>query len=84
MMEMLILKHSQMRKFVSELDQSLETLKDTCLLSIYKALYGLGLSGNAFGQILQEFLLNLSFVPFLAEPSINMRKFPTADQYEYT
>ena len=53
------------------------------LLIIYKALYGLRLSGKAFGQMLQEFLLELGFVPSLAKASIYMRKCLTADHYEY-
>ena len=54
------------------------------LLIIYKALYGLKLSGKAFGQLLHEYLLDLSFVPFLAKASIYMRKCPTGDDhYEY-
>ena len=40
------------------------------LLIIYKALYGLRLSGKAFGQMLQECLLELGFKPSLAEASI--------------
>ena len=35
------------------------------LLIIYKVLYGLRLSGKAFGQMLQECLLELGFVPSL-------------------
>ena len=53
------------------------------LLIIYKALYGLKTSGKVFGQLLQECLLDLGFVPSLAEASIYMRKCPTADHYEY-
>ena len=53
------------------------------LLIIYKALYGLKTSGKAFGQLLQECLRDLGFVPSLAEGSIFMRKCPTADHYEY-
>ena len=55
------------------------------LLIIYKALYGLKTSGKAFGQLLQECLLDLGFVPSLAKASIYMRKCPTegADHYEY-
>ena len=53
------------------------------LLIIYKALYGLKTSGKAFGQLLQECLRDLGFVPSLAEGSIFMRKCPTADCYEY-
>ena len=52
-------------------------------LIIYKVLYGLKNSGKAFGQLLQECLLDLGFVPSLAEASIYMRKCPTADHYEY-
>ena len=52
-------------------------------LIIYKELYGLQLSGKAFGQMLQECLLELGFVLFLAEASIYMRKCPTGDHYEY-
>ena len=40
------------------------------LLIIYKALYGLQLSGKAFGQMLQECLLDLYFVPSLVESLI--------------
>ena len=56
------------------------------LLMIYKALYGLETSGKAFGQLLQECLLELGFVPSLTEASIYMRKCPTdgANHYEYT
>ena len=53
------------------------------LFIIYKALYGLKTSGKAFGQLLQECLLDLGFVLFLAEASIYMRKCPTADHYKY-
>ena len=67
---------------MSELDQSLETSKDTCLSST-KALYELKLSGKACGQLLQECLLELGFVLSLAEASIYMKKCPTADHYEY-
>ena len=44
------------------------------LLIIYKALYGLKTSGRAFGQLLQECLLDLSFVPSLPEVSILYEK----------
>ena len=54
------------------------------LLIIYKALYGLRLSGKLFGQLLQECLRELGFEPSLAESTIYMRKCPTADHYEYT
>ena len=52
---------------------------------IYKALYGLKTSGKAFGQLLQECLLDLGFVPSLAKASIYMRKCPIdgANHYEY-
>ena len=40
-------------------------------------------SGKAFGQLLQECLMELGFVPSLAEASIYMRKCPTGDHYEY-
>ena len=55
------------------------------LLIIYKVLYGLKTSGKAFGQLLQECLLDLGFVPSLAKASIYMRKCPTdgANHYEY-
>ena len=53
------------------------------LLIIYKALHGLKSIGKAFGQLLQECLCSLGFVPSHAEASIFMRKFPTADHYEY-
>ena len=53
------------------------------LLIIYKALYGLKTSGKAFGQLLQECLLDLGFFPSLVKASIYMRKCPTADHYEY-
>ena len=53
------------------------------LLIIYKALYGLKTSGKTFGQLLQECLLELGFVPSLAEESIYMRKCPTVDHYKY-
>ena len=53
------------------------------LFIIYKALYGLQLSGKAFGQMLQEYLLDLGFVPSLAESSIYMRKCLIADHYKY-
>ena len=33
--------------------------------------------------MLQDYLLNLGFVPSLAESSIYMRKCPTADHYKY-
>ena len=49
------------------------------LLIIYKALYGLKTSGKVFGQLLQEYLLHLGFVPLLAEASIYMCKCPTTD-----
>ena len=53
------------------------------LLIIYKGLCGLKTSWKAFGQLLQECLLELEFVPSLAETSIYMGKCPTADHYEY-
>ena len=53
------------------------------LLIIYKALYGLKLSGKSFGQLLQECLLDLGFVPPLAKALIYMRKCPTSDHYKY-
>ena len=53
------------------------------LLIFYKALYELRLSGKVFGQMVQEYLLKLGFVPSFAEASICMRKCPTADHYEY-
>ena len=53
------------------------------LLIIYKALYVSKLSGKAFGQLLQECLLDLSFVPSLAKASIYMRRCPTGDHFEY-
>ena len=54
-----------------------------CLFLIYKALYGLRLSGKLFGKLLQECLRKLGFKPSLAESTIYMRKCPTADYYEY-
>ena len=48
-----------------------------------QALYGLWLSAKAFGQMLQECLLDLGFVPSFAESSIYMRKCPTANTYEF-
>ena len=51
------------------------------LLIIYKVLYGMKLSGKAFGQMLQECLLELKFVPSLAKALIYMRKCPTANHY---
>ena len=53
------------------------------MLIIYKTLYGLKFSGKVFGQLLQECLLELGFVPSLAKAFIYMRKCPTADHYEY-
>ena len=55
------------------------------LFIIYKTLYSLKTSGKAFGQLLQECLLELGFVPSLAEVSIYMRKCPTdgTDHYKY-
>ena len=53
------------------------------LLIIYKALYGLKTSEKAFGQLLQKCLLDLGFVPSLAEASIYIRKSPTSDHYKY-
>ena len=53
------------------------------LLIIYKALYGLCLSGNLFGQLLQECLRDLRFKPLFVELTIYMRKCPTADHYKY-
>ena len=53
------------------------------LLIVYKTFYGLRLSGKTFGQMLQECLLKLGFVPSLAKALIYMRKCPTADHYEY-
>ena len=53
------------------------------LFIIYIVLYGLKTSGKVFGQLLQECLLDLGFVPSLAETSVYMRKCPTADHYEY-
>ena len=53
------------------------------ILIIYKALYGLHLSGNLFGQLLQECLKELGFKPSLVESTIYMRKCQTADHYEY-
>ena len=53
------------------------------LLIIYKALYVLRLRGKAFGQMLQECLLELGFVPSLAKTSIYMQKCPTTDHYDY-
>ena len=54
------------------------------LLIIYKVLYGLKTSAKAFGQLIQDYLLELEFVPSLAEESIYMRKCPNSDDhYEY-
>ena len=53
------------------------------LLIIYNALYGLKTSGKAFGQSLQEFLLDLGFVPSIAKASIYMRKCLAANHYKY-
>ena len=55
------------------------------LLIIYKGLYGLRLSGKAFGQMLQECLLELGFKPSLAEALIYMRKcwIEGVDHYKY-
>ena len=53
------------------------------LFIIYKVLYGLKTSGKAFGQLLQECLMDLGFVPFLAKAPIYMCKCPTADHYKY-
>ena len=54
------------------------------LLIIYKVLYGLENSGNVFGQLLQECLVELGFVPSLAEVSIYMRKCLNGDDhYKY-
>ena len=50
---------------------------------IFKALYGLRLSGKLFMQLLQECLRELEFKPSLAESTIYMRKCPTADNCEY-
>ena len=51
-------------------------------LNIYKALHGLQLKGKAFKKILYRCLLDLKFVPSLAELSIYTRKCPTADHYK--
>ena len=53
------------------------------LLVIYKALYGLRLSGKLLGQLLQEYLREFGFEPSLADPTIYMRKCPTVDHYKY-
>ena len=54
------------------------------LLIICKVLDGLKTSGKAFGKLLQECLLEIRFVPFLAEASIYMRKCPNGDDhYKY-
>ena len=53
------------------------------MLIIYKALYGLRLSGKLFKQLLQECLRELGFKPSLAESTIYTRKCPTANHYEY-
>ena len=54
------------------------------LLIIYKALYGLKTSGKALGQLVQECLLELGFVPALAEAPIYVRKYKNGDDhYEY-
>ena len=42
------------------------------LLIIYKALYGLSLSGKLFGQLLQECLRDLGFESSLAESTVYM------------
>ena len=51
------------------------------LLIIYKALYRLKTSGKEFGQLLQECLLEIGFVPSLAEAFIYVRK--CDDHYKY-
>ena len=53
------------------------------LLIIYKTLYDSQLSGKAFGQMLQEYLLDLGFVPSFAESLIYMKNCPTANHYQY-
>ena len=53
------------------------------LLIIYKALFGLHLSGKLFGQLLQECLRELGFEPPFVESTIYIRKCPTADHHEY-
>ena len=53
------------------------------LLIIYKALYGLRLSGKLFGQLLEEFLKEFGFNPSLVETTIYMQKCPTANNYKY-
>ena len=53
------------------------------LFITYKELYGLKLSGKAFGQLLQECFLELGFVPSLAIVSMYMRNCPTTDHYKY-
>ena len=53
------------------------------LLIVYKALYGLQHSRKTFGQILQECLWDLGFLPSLVELLIHMRKYSTANHYEY-
>ena len=53
------------------------------LIIIYKILNGLKTSRKAFGQLLQKCLMDLGFVPSLAEASIYMCKSPTGDHYEY-
>ena len=53
------------------------------LFIVYKTLYWLQLSWKVFGQMLQECLLDLKFVPSLAESSIYMQKCPTGDHYKY-
>ena len=61
-----------MRKFVSKLNQSLEISTDTCLSST-KHRMDYNLEEKLFGQMLQEYLLDLGFVPSLAESSVYMR-----------
>ena len=54
------------------------------LLIIYKALYGLKTNGKSFGQLLQECLLEIGFVPSLVVVSIYMRKCPKGGgHYKY-
>ena len=53
------------------------------LFIIYKALYGLCLSGMLFGQLLQECLRELVFKPSFVELTIYMQKYPITDHYEY-
>ena len=60
-------------KFFIRAGQEFGDLKGHMFI-IYKSVYELQLSGKAFGQMLQEYLLDLSFVPLLVELSIYRQK----------